>query len=838
MSAGYIIPVPFVPTPKKKRVSRASKSKALKKLLKQAKTPNAQAISPNPLPPDRFNQVANIAKSAGAKAANVAKIVAGSAIAKVSLAALAIYGISEGLFARKVATGTLPSKEFLEKYYPGEKQVIAEAPPPPFTGGQGEGVQYQMRYYSLKAENNNNYDPLVRNGVFTRTTTFFIGAVTGYQLFDPQGSPISFGAYKQNGKAYTEEYKLAIYHNNGEDTYIINFYANWGIEPIGFIRADGQPDTDGNISTDLGIEASSDSSPIPKPTDLDNFAYRDSYIGDGSNASFNSNIRLNIPTSAKAVEKAPPDSKIINELRDTLENLLGGKANATDIEALRQQVAETNQKLDRLNNENGIDNALEVESAEQVKPATTENPQEVKEKKQEIIVPGTTVEYYESGNTVIKKETTIDLEGNKIVTETFPDGSILRQSKRGVHLDLTPEQKFQKQQQENQRQQAIKAATPDILTRDKYQVKNKETFVIRQPVVVATPTATGTGVQTIPEVTELTQTPSLEQPTLKGGDIATVAALIAALPTQSNFTTAVDAAVTTATCRSTQTGCMRQNVTDPIVNNQNNLLNALGVAGDASILGIVRDTNNAVRHGTYGLQAIQNFAGKAWSTLKVDKMLNLLNTALLVHNAAMLSQNIAETVGEVVDNSLATLGLKITDVEGKEIGFTEAIGQSVTSLIKNIIGEENYDQLTTTWAKANRVYQASVNVLSNIRSIVDSAQDIAEETGENVAFIGNALRRGGVVRENSYGWMSENMRTESRWLRRLKKVEDTVDIFEDITDSTRDISEELGELKENSENFKKEIEEYKKVRKEKEADDKQAAQKTPDITEKDNQPSN
>ncbi len=101
------------------------------------------------------------------------------------------------------------------------------------------------------------------------------------------------------------------------------------------------------------------------------------------------------------------------------------------------------------------------------------------------------------------------------------------------------------------------------------------------------------------------------------------------------------------------------------------LLAAMGIADLAqgqTILSVVKDTNGVVRHAKYGLEAVQdgltamqNFADTAWKATHADKVLNAVNTALLVHNAMMLSNNLAQTIGEAVNVALDAVGITNSD---------------------------------------------------------------------------------------------------------------------------------------------------------------------------------
>ena len=74
-------------------------------------------------------------------------------------------------------------------------------------------------------------------------------------------------------------------------------------------------------------------------------------------------------------------------------------------------------------------------------------------------------------------------------------------------------------------------------------------------------------------------------------------------------------------------------------------------------------------------------------------------------------------------------------------------------------------------------------------------------------FIGNALRRDGVVRENSYRLMLTDLEPSSRLLYRLERTNDALDTIEEVISDAKDIKEELSEMKSNAEVFNKEVKE-------------------------------
>jgi hypothetical protein len=211
-----------------------------------------------------------------------------------------------------------------------------------------------------------------------------------------------------------------------------------------------------------------------------------------------------------------------------------------------------------------------------------------------------------------------------------------------------------------------------------------------------------------------------------------------------------------------------------------------------------------VAHGTYGLQATQRFANTAWKATQADKVLSLANTALNIHNAIMLSNNIGRSMAYIADNVLATFG--ITDATtGDAINVGSFVKTKLNSMINQMLGATQADALRRQLAAYNRIYQTGANVLYSVRSIMDSTYDIAETTGENVSQIGNALKKAGTVRENAYKLMPTDFRSTSRVQRRLEKLGNAADTIEQVSSDALDITTEVKEMKANQKEFQDEL---------------------------------
>ena len=199
------------------------------------------------------------------------------------------------------------------------------------------------------------------------------------------------------------------------------------------------------------------------------------------------------------------------------------------------------------------------------------------------------------------------------------------------------------------------------------------------------------------------------------------------------------------------------------------------------------------------LQQAQQFAEKAWQNTHLDKLINLMTLVTVLHNGAMISRDIGETLGYVVSNALAAVGVK--DEDGNALDINGLVGGSVTNFIKSVVGEDVYEDTRTSWQKANRVLQAGSNIVWTLRNINDATQDVLEWTAENTGKIGNALKKYGVVGDRAYPWMSERVKAQefyrtkfSRVFQGLESAEDTASSLAVVTSNVREIQQEVDEL--------------------------------------------
>ena len=207
----------------------------------------------------------------------------------------------------------------------------------------------------------------------------------------------------------------------------------------------------------------------------------------------------------------------------------------------------------------------------------------------------------------------------------------------------------------------------------------------------------------------------------------------------------IEKAAATGVCRSTQSGgCMNKALNDQSnsINNNtnnaaNNILQGLDTAGTGALLTGQQEILNRL-----GSQIPGGISGKlvnGFKWLKLDRALSILTFAATIQNHLMLSNDIGQTLLGAFSNVLTLIGLKDDNEQPYDIG--SIINSTIENLVKGIVGVENYTVISAAWAKANRIYQATTNVLNAFQSLSSAILTGLEMTAGKVGKIGNALKK-------------------------------------------------------------------------------------------------
>ncbi len=262
----------------------------------------------------------------------------------------------------------------------------------------------------------------------------------------------------------------------------------------------------------------------------------------------------------------------------------------------------------------------------------------------------------------------------------------------------------------------------------------------------------------------------------------------------------IEKATGVAMCRNLQTGCGRKAIDDAVgnvVNNNNqntgSLLDKLNAGLTAADLVQNTEMLNTINN-KLGDQLPGGISGKLerfskW--LHLDRALNLMIWATTIHNALMLSNDIGQTLLGAISNVFQLFGLK--DSEGNAFDLGSIISSSIENLIKGLIGADNYTELREAWAKANRIYQATINIFNALQGLSSAILTGLEMTAGKIGKIGNALRKSGEVLETAYSWMNPQPKF-NRITQTLESLQNGASTIQMVTQAPLDIINATTEL--------------------------------------------
>lgn len=202
-------------------------------------------------------------------------------------------------------------------------------------------------------------------------------------------------------------------------------------------------------------------------------------------------------------------------------------------------------------------------------------------------------------------------------------------------------------------------------------------------------------------------------------------------------------------------------------------------------------------------------------SLNIDRLLLLMTWWQTLHNCMMLSADIGRSLVSSVEVALAALpgdsllGIPTEDPDGTPLDVGKTISTSFEGFVKGAVGAENYAELKVELAQINRIYQASSNLLNSVQQLTNDLQNLTELCGENVSRIGNSLISFGVVGEDAYRRMPEDLDTRTSWVYKLQenleKGQQLAGNIEAIAQSVYSTEQTLIEITQKTTEFRKAI---------------------------------
>lgn len=236
----------------------------------------------------------------------------------------------------------------------------------------------------------------------------------------------------------------------------------------------------------------------------------------------------------------------------------------------------------------------------------------------------------------------------------------------------------------------------------------------------------------------------------------------------------------------------------------------------SAVLDVVTNTQLVAVNAKLGPQVkggLSGWLGNFAKSLYLDKALNFLNVMLNIHNAMMLSRNLVMTLGEVQNLVINAIGKQMKNETLQQFDVNKEVGKAFKGLIESILGKEKTNDLSLRIAKYNRIMSSAANLLNSVESILFSLSEMMSLAGEYQGKVGNALKRSGVILEDSYEAMQEKWRmlTGKRFakidavLRGVDKSTEVADNLAGIAGEATEIPDHLEELQKSRKDFSKAV---------------------------------
>lgn len=298
-----------------------------------------------------------------------------------------------------------------------------------------------------------------------------------------------------------------------------------------------------------------------------------------------------------------------------------------------------------------------------------------------------------------------------------------------------------------------------------------------------------------------TKTPTIDPVVLTG--LATITTILQGL--QKNVTPeAIETAAAAGTCRTLQPGnCLSptaDNAKEAADNAKANgtKLDRLNTALQGLDLGLLKVMDNKL--GPQLVGGLSGKLGRLSQWLRIDRALNLLTYAAVLHNAMMLSNDFAQTLIAATNAFIKAFVLK--DDEAATFDLSTVLGKSIENTAKSIFGGKTVAYWEVQWKKCNRIYQAAANVINRFTNIASAIFTVLEVLGSRISKIGNALRWYGDIGDKAYDTMNESDNFQHPIFIKMQKLQTAASAIETVSSSVTTVKEEYKSLQTDTKELK------------------------------------
>ncbi len=258
--------------------------------------------------------------------------------------------------------------------------------------------------------------------------------------------------------------------------------------------------------------------------------------------------------------------------------------------------------------------------------------------------------------------------------------------------------------------------------------------------------------------------------TLVPGLALAIPAIIVGSPSIRRMLTDTSAA---GTCETAQPGgCLGgqfQNLGNQIGNNANNILNGINTGANAAQLLLLRQVD--AKLGAQVLGGLSGNLNRIGTFLGDSKFLQIITAAGTLHNAWMLSGNIAQTYLQIVSAIVNVPGM-ILNPNGERINVEQVFGKAFSVFMTETIGLKAWIDLQLGAKSLNNILNSSANVWNHLQQITNDTQQLCNQARNYTAQLGNALQDEGVISEDNWDYRDSNRNINSPHMGKIQRMAD------------------------------------------------------------------
>lgn len=243
-------------------------------------------------------------------------------------------------------------------------------------------------------------------------------------------------------------------------------------------------------------------------------------------------------------------------------------------------------------------------------------------------------------------------------------------------------------------------------------------------------------------------------------------------------------------------------------------LDALTQAGQGALLTAMNNTLNLLNTKVGDVAAIGSVGGAINNIMNhsgASRMMDAITMVGVIHNALMLSNNIDDTLFQIVDHVIAIPSL-IVNPKAETVNSQEVFGKAADEFFKGLLGVTTWEALKAEWKAANTICSTTAQIWDNTRSVFSDTQDILNTTNGWVAQLGNGLQEEGLLGEDNWTTKPEKPKFKSKNLAKLEniangieQVDNALQSIEMVTANLRSIVDTANEIKDNFSELEKAV---------------------------------